>query len=682
MKKLFLLFITLLLSFSAFAGISDDDIRGFFPKADGMPGGAELWLSTGIHTTKERNYTVYTNSYMYYSGKADTLLNIVRKKQYRTDVAVYSYNNFVDAADMFKQLTDDAPKKSSQMVRFGERGLFFIFPKSGYINDADFYLVFINRTFVVWIHADDGFAIMDVANPVNDAVKRFIADNPKLYMTKSLHIEADGDGFTQQIQKVNFTTDFPASIKVTGKVFDKKMVPQKGVTVTIKETGDTAVTDDEGNYSKTITLDGLKDIELSANFYLAPDKNAQLRRYDGGMSEVTLKTDDGSARTQLWKLDSVGDDMYGTAYINTAKGTMAYPISGKTLKGGVVALTLDCTNAGTDFKCSQSFNGTVKPGAITGKWTGTGGGGTFTADTDKYVTTTRRVMLTGDNASMGTYATTAGGYVRADSSNPTIAFVGGKSYGLYVKPDYLKLNIDEMMTVGASLVLTHLAKNQSGSLSVFVYNAALNGGKLDLGRGKYAGQAVTSDEPYKASFDVTGYLKNGFLLASLYETGNTGQHLYAGMNEQYDALKPYIEITEFAEKGAKAAEKPFTLSKKPVTGGDYVGDKNKPTPDGVDDVCFTGTFRGQTGHLTEFQIEVDGGMRMVFNTNPLDIYPAAAIIKDNEMINRKDGSLDMVLDGRPQTVKICVNGPYVPSDTDRVSYKYYFNGTPFEGLAE
>ncbi len=85
----------------------------------------------------------------------------------------------------YRELTKDAPKNRSQQVRFGERGLFFIYPKSGYINDADFYLVYINKTFVVWMHANDGFALMDIANPVNEALDQYILNNTSMYLIRN-----------------------------------------------------------------------------------------------------------------------------------------------------------------------------------------------------------------------------------------------------------------------------------------------------------------------------------------------------------------------------------------------------------------------------------------------------------------------------------------------------------------
>ena len=687
MKRLLLLFAVILVSAAGFAaGITDNDIRGFFPKADDLPGGSELWLGTGVRATPSKNNTAYSATYSYYSGKSDKLMNIVRKKQYQTNVAIYSFNNFVDAEKLFKQLTDDAPKNRSQMVRFGERGLFFIFPKSGYINDADFYLVFINRTFVVWIQADDGFAIMDVANPVNEAIRKFIADNPKLYMTKAIHLQATGNGYDTQTKRIEFTTDFPSSIKLSGRVFDKKMTPMQGVRVTVLETGDSVLTGGDGSFAKTLLLDGIKDIELSANFYMEPDAASKSGRFESGLAETSVTGADGDSRTQLWKLDSVTENYFGTAYIKTSKGTNGYPISGKIMKNGQVNLTLDCSNTGIDFKCQQVFTGQMKSGKIQGKWSGTGGGGTFVTDLTKYSTVTRKVMITKDLADIKTMiSNNTGVYTQADTPSLVVSSNANNNAVIYVKPDMSRLGLDEVTTAGVKLVLTHVPKNQAGSLSVFLLDADMGADKkLKLGRGSYSGQAVTSEEPYKAEFDVYDMIKDGkaFALGTVSEAKANGFHVFSGSAEQYDTLKPYFLITEYSDKGRVRAEKPFTFSRNITKGADYVGDRNKPQQDGVEDLCFEGVFSYPGGRLTSFELEINGTIKRVYNTNPVDIYPLIGIVRDGNLVNRKDGSLNIMLTKAKEQFGLCVNGNYKPEKNERITYRYTIDGTPYEGFAE
>lgn len=607
-------------------------------------------------------------------------MSIVRKKNYKTDVAVYSYDNFVDASEMFRRLTLDVPKGRTQYVRFGDRGVFFMFPRSAYINDADFYLVFISRTFVVWIHSDDGFAIMDVANPVSESIKKFIIDNPKIYMTKALHVQAEGEGVETQMKRLAFTTDFPSAIKVTGRVFDKKMNPKSNAVVTIMETGDTMTTDAKGNFSKTILLDGIKDIELSANFYMEADAAAKLSRFENGLFETVLKGEEDE-RTQLWKLETLGETVTGTAYVKTSAGYNGYPMKGKIMKNGQMNLTLDCSKTGIDFKCAQNFSGQIKQGRLTGKWSGTGGGGSFTADMNKYVATKRKVIITKDIADIKTYASAKGGYAPLNADYLNISTVRGGN-ALYIKPDLSRLGLSDIMTTGVKLVMTHLPKAQSGTLSVFAYEAEETGGKVETGRGHYAGQLLSAEEPYKAELDITEAMKNsGKVILNALPSGS-GSHFFSGTAEQYDNLKPYFEITEYSENGKKTTEKPFTFFKTLKKDGDNLSDKNKPQKDGVQDVCFEGVFAFPRGRLTDFQLEITGTIKRIFNTNPVDIYPLVGFINDGILLNKKDGSIDLRLPEAPIRYAICVNGSYKPDKNERISYKYIMNGSTYEGLAE
>ncbi|MGE4267953.1 MAG: hypothetical protein AB7F25_11005 [Deferribacterales bacterium] len=686
MKRLLLLLAVLLISAAGFAaGITDNDIRGFFPKADDLPGGSELWLGTGVRSTPGKNNTAYSATYSYYSGKSEKLMNIVRRDQYKTNVAIYSFNNFVDAEKLFKQLTNDAPKNRSQMVRFGERGLFFIFPKSSNINDADFYLVFINRTFVVWIQADDGFAIMDIANPVNDAIRKFIADNPKLYMTKAIHLQASGSGYETQTKRIEFTTDFPASIKLSGKVFNNRTIPMQNVRVTVLETGDSVLTAADGSFSKTLLLDGIKDIELSANFYMDMDAASRSGRFASGLVETVLKDADGSERTQLWKMDSVTDTYFGTAYIKTSKGTNGYPITGKIMKNGQLNLTLDCSNTGIDFKCQQVFTGQIKSGKLQGKWSGTGGGGTFESDLSKYSTVSRKVMITKDVADIRTMISNNNGiYTQADTPSLVVSSNANNNAIIYAVPDVKKLGLDEVTTAGVKLVLTHVPKNQAGSLSVFLMDAEASDKKVRTGRGTYSGQVVTSEEPYKAEFEVYDMIKDGkpFALGTVQEAKTAGFHVFSGSSEQYDTLKPYFLITEYSDKGKARTEKQFTFIPNAVKGGDYAGDRNKPQQDGVEDICYSGVFAYPGGRLTSFELEISGSIKRVFNTNPVDIYPLIGIVRDNTLLNRKDGSLNIMLTKPKEQFSLCVNGNYKPEKNERITYRYTIDGTPYEGFVE
>jgi len=681
-----LLFISATAAISA--PISEMTVKSFFPKVETLEGGSELWLNTGVRSKKEDNHTVFSTTYSYYSGKSKKMMNIVRKGQYETNIALYSFNNFVDASMYFRELTKDAPKNRSQQVRFGERGLFYLYPKSGYINDADFYLVFINKTFVVWMHANDGFALMDIANPVSEALDQYIINNTKMYMIKKLTIEAVSDGYQLETKKLEFTTDFPASIKVSGKVFNKAIDPLQAATVNILETGDSLLTDSEGYFEHTILLDGISDIELSTNFYLDYDKVEKLTRFKGGLLESELKYNtNGKTIKQIWNLETAGNKVFGTSYVSTKSGYKPYPIKGEITDGRQIALTLDCSRSGSDFGCEQVFTGKLAGDGLEGTWSGTGGGGIFSADTRGYAPIERKIVLTEKNAQVKTFAVNFEGKLLRSSDDILNIGAGTDSNAMiFVKPDRESFHLDPIKTISAKLVLTHLPDNQKGNISIFKYGLRHDGAQAFLSSSKFAGQLYKSEEPYKIEIDITDILteKDGaFVIGGVPEAGSYGNHTFSPESSNYETLKPYILISEYSKSGKPAkTERPFVFINKAKQSADNIGDRNKPGTDGTPDYCYDAVLSYPGKKLTGFELEITGDIKRKYNTNPLDIYPLVGFIKGDKLINDSKGALDFLLERNSEKFKICINGTYIPKETDRVSYKYYIDGRPVEGLAQ
>jgi len=685
----FALLFLLTITTSANAGmISEMQVKNLFPKVSDLDGGSELWLNTGIRSKQEDNHTVFSTTYSYYSGKGKKMMNIVRKGQYETNIALYSFNNFVDASMYFHELTKDAPKNRSQQVRFGERGLFFLYPKSGYINDADFYLVYINKTFVVWMHANDGFALMDIANPINDALSNFIMNNTEMYLIKKLTLEAYADGYQIQNKSIKFTTDFPASIKVSGRVFTKDLDPLPVATVNILETGDSFLTDSEGFFEHTILLDGIKDIELAENFYLDYDEAAKLTRFGGGFYESGLVYNtNGKTRNQIWNLETAGNRLFGTSYVKTSKGYKAYPLKGTANNDGI-SMTLDCKRAGADFGCEQTFKGKFKGDTIEGTWEGTGGGGIFKADTGGYQPVERKVILTDKSALTKTFGVSPDGKLLKSAENMLNIGASRDSIAmLYIKPNRDILKIDPIKNISAKLVLTHLPDDQRGRISLFKYSLRYEGAQAYLDNSSYAGQVYPSEEPYKMEIDITDLLQNGdgsIVIGGVPEAGSYGNHNFSPSNSHYDFLKPYIVITEYSKSSKpQKTMKPFVMINKPKKSADLIGDRNRPGKDGTPDYCYDAVFSYPGKKLTGFELEITGDIKRRYNTNPLDIYPLVGFINDSgKLVNNSKGAVSILFEKNAEKVNICINGSYVPKVTDRISYKYYINGRPVEGLLQ
>jgi hypothetical protein len=537
------------------------------------------------------------------------------------------------------------------------------------------------------MHANDGFALMDIANPVNEALDKFILDNTDMYLIKKLTLEVSAEGYELQTKQLAFTTDFPASITVSGKVFTKELDPLPAATVNILETGDSFLTDSEGNFKHSIMLDGIDDIELGATFYLDYDQASKMTMFKGGFFESAMIYDtSGKTRKQIWNLETAGTKVFGTAYVNTSKGYQSYPIKGESTEDGIT-LTLDCKRAGTDFGCEQVFNATRKNGTLEGKWTGTGGGGSFNADTGGYRPVERKVILTDKTADIKTYAVDFNGKLLRSSDNILNIGAGRDSNAMiYISPNREALKLDPIKHISAKLVLTHLPDNQRGRISIFKYDVLQDGTQNYLGNSQYAGQIYPSEEPYSQEIDITDVLlKDGgsVTIGGVPEAGSYGNHNFSTEKSQYDSLKPYIIITEYSKNDQKVKTvRPFVFINKAEKAKDLIGDRNKPGADGTPDYCYEAVFSYPGKSLTGFELSITGDIKRHYNTSPLDIYPLVGFVKNGILQNNSKGEINLLFEKSSEKLNICINGNYIPKMTDRISYKYFIDGRPVEGLVQ
>jgi hypothetical protein len=511
-------------------------------------------------------------------------------------------------------------------------------------------------------------------------------NNTKMYLLKKLSLEVAAEGYEVSTENIEFTNDFPSSIKVSGKVFKEDLSPLKTATVNILQTGDSIYTDKDGYFEHTIMLDGLadNDIELSANFYMKRDESSVNKVFSDGLIESTLKNKRGKEYVQLWKLETAGEKVFGTAYIKSRNEYKGYPISGK-ISGEDIKLRLDCSKAETNFRCEQNFTGKLSEKDFKGEWTGTGGGGSFHADTDEYSEVSRKVIISKDTAQIKTFAVDFDGKLqRSDDNILNIASGTDSNAMVFIKPIPEKMGFDNIKTVNAKLVLTHLPQNQSGSLSIFKYHIITKGTEAFLGRSRYAGQLYKSEEPYKVEIDVTDMLKKGepFIIGGVPEAGSRANHLFSPASSPYASLKPYITVTEYSKSSAEKTVKPFRINKTVHESTDRLGDRNKPRADGLKDYCFDASFSYKGKKLTSFELEISNGITRRYNTDPLDIYPLVGIVKNDTLLNSGNGSLNFKLANDIEKLSICINGSYKPKETDRIIYKYTIDGKPVEGIAE
>ncbi|WP_022851567.1 hypothetical protein [Limisalsivibrio acetivorans] len=670
----------LLLNGAAFAVKIDDISRSFFPDVKRLNGGEELWLNTGITQKDFRTGVKYSTHYSHYSPRAETLMDIRRKKTFDVYADVYAFNNFVKAHNLYKELTSKLDNKKTQEISFGDRGVFTYVPKSSYINDADFTIVFMNKIFVAEIKADDGFALMDVAAHVNMNMQNFILANLKMFLVKNLTLAVSADGYEEIIHNFTFTDDSPAEVTVSGQVFGEGTEPVAGTEITILETGDSVLTDIAGKYSYTVEIEGgEKNLSFSKNFYMEklPGVESAAPVFSGGVFDTrTSYSKDNKTIDAVWRLDRYGDNLFGEALIDISGKKRKYPLNGKVEKGQV-NISLDCQRPGSSFKCEQTFEGFLTDEFVSGTWHGTGGGGTWRMELDSYGTETEYVYLDEAVSSIERVGLSAEEY-NLRPGMPYVAASDEVRNGFFVRLNRDKLGLGGMFVKGASLVLSHLPNRQSGMMRIYSYDSMKSPAEKGYAPGTmtYITQLFEKDEPYSVEVDMTNYIHTpgmeGVLIAPLLQGDGTGYHLFGGYSVRPEAYRPKLKIERYVQAGGAS---PIELFLQSGMGKDVVSERNVIRSDGRADITIEAVIRRPGERLESVEIISGGELKKVWNTDPLDIYPAIGLIRGKELLNKADGSIAWLIEKPEERLSL-----HISSDPGKgARFRIKIGGEWYEG---
>jgi len=691
MKKLFILFVLLLSMVSgAEAKLKlDETVKAFFPKPAKLTGGEERWLGTGITEAKTANGFTYSTAYSYYSPDVQQIMNIRRKKTFDVKASVHAFNNYVSAFDKYEELAKKAPKGKVQEIGFGDRGVFYYVPKSSYINDADFTIVFINKIFVAEIHADDGFALMDAAANMNANIQRFILSNIEFFLVRNVSLSVTAKGFERSADILGFTEEEPKEVTVTGKIFTEDMKPLTGAEVMILEAGKSVKTAEDGSYKYSMKMGGKKNVSIAKNFYLKELKQTKALPpsiEDGVFSVSTLTSDGKQEADTVWKLAFYGDTVHGKALMGEEGRQRLYPLKG-TFENGRLSLSLDCRASGSSFKCSRNYEGTLSAGSVSGTWTGTGGGGTWKLKLNSYSEITDYIYLTADNSEFSRFVKQAG-KTRTEKGALTVSANDEAVTGILFSLKKDRPEFNEVFIKSANLVLTHVSQQQSGAMRLFRYITADDNGKATPvpATMTYAGDAVMKTDTYEIEADITDYLfssaRSGVLIAPLLQgTVSAGSHTFAGHNVKPAAYAPKLKTVRYvpADEADKIA--PVTVRIKNLSGKDIVGNKNTVRPDGEADTVFEAVFRLPGKTITSMEIYGEGTVTRKRNTDPLDIYPVIAFIKNGIPMNDTGGGVKLLLEQTTEKFDLHIS-PIKEVPADKLRYRIVISGEVFEGVIE
>lgn len=649
MKYVYSIFILLFFSFGVTAAqqkaadnvtISDkaqtaevlfDDI---FPKPSELQGGATGWFASDLTKTVGERFVVYEKNYSYYSTVRQRILDIERSNAYSVSVRIFACENLEVANAKYASLAavDEkiVSKKMTSPAPFGERGVLLALPSGG--RSADYYITFIFRTFVVQVYSDDGFAQIDMADDVEKRMGAYLKSKGIDFYLNKINLEL-GYGSSKYNEQVKFSGDDVSVVVLGGRVFDIENKPLSGAKITARETGQSTVTDDNGEYSMEITSGWGKAIYLSKMVFM-PVLSKDTRVLTTGL--YPLKVQNGLTTTLEGVLDifMAGDKIVGK-FEDKADGKI-YGVSGSVQKDKI-SFAMSCPVPSA--VCRRVFQGTKKGDVVKGKVSGGGLKGSWQIIPDvfqvfkenKYLRDIN-ILASGLNFNNGKITDTNTGsgnlYNMDEKSFIKLAVEkDGVDDPFYFKKGVLVLKIHEIkLEKTAQLVLYEIMEKDGGdfTLKESATLATLNPQSSYVSINADISSLLRQPNSSGYAIGLKGGGKKGMITADI--AGSYGELDYYRDKNNY---KPLIVVAGKVES---------------LQGADFAANANKIKQDGAADLVLKLEIAMQGRQLEHLEINGNDGNSRRWNTNPFDIYPAIAVTKDGQVLNDDDGSINIKLE--------------------------------------
>lgn len=661
-----------LFPFAAFAsdkGGSGTAFTDVFPKPSELSGGASGWIASDAAAEKGERCVLYRKDYTYYSTKKERILDIERNNTYSVSVRVFACDNLDVAAEKYKELSAvDEKIKSKKMTNpapFGEKGVLLALPSGE--RSADFYITFLFHTFVVQVYSNDGFAQIDMASDIEKRLSAYLKKSGIDFYLNKINLEIDYKGKSHEDQ-VKFAGDDISVVILEGKVFDAANKPLDGAKITARETGQSGVSGPDGKYSFEISSGWGKAVYLSKMIFLRAERGNEdvipsgmyfLKAISGGKTSFEADTDIFISSSKVM------------GKIRYRNGGAVYPLSGAS-EGNEIAFASDCPGA-TSPACRRVFRGTREGDFIRGEVSGGGITGKFVMENGTFSVFAKNEYLRDAGLFLQRMKMKDGKIFAASGEKASLDNLDNKSYiklsvsgdpiknKFYFKKGALSLKIDGIsLEKEAKLVLYEIVKTAKGTFSLKEISPLAS---------------LDPRSPYVSiNADISGQLRNPS--SEGYALGLKGGGKRAALVA--DTAGSYAELYYYADTDNYKPESVVSLSFKTFEGQDITSNANKIKSDGEKDLVLglKVALAGRT--LQSLEITGRDGSVRRWNTNPFDIYPAAALVSGGIILNEEDGSVDVKLEKEVENFKIYLyNGSFNPADAS-FTVKCTIDGRTYE----
>ncbi|MDR0454528.1 MAG: hypothetical protein LBH05_06940 [Deferribacteraceae bacterium] len=617
MKRLIILLFIIVLPVILYAS-DNQALTALFPALAELPGGSNHWVTSTAPPEEANGCTVYSATYAYFAKDAKPLYDIPRKNVYSVNIRFHSCQGVEAASKLYDKFSAVGEKNRKKLISLGNKGLLYVVPSPLTELMGDYYLTSLFKYIVLQIHADDGFVLMDIGEMMAKRLERYI-NAGKEGISAGVTLLISKPGYDNITELVSFTEKNVKKINLTGIIYNQnnRRVPE--ATVTTLETGDSTVSDGNGEF--TLNLNAGKGNELNLFRALTIIKNEEKETPLNGYYMVDIAYPDNRVGQDIW-LISAGPDGKISGISMNLRDENLLEFTG-VLNGDNLTIDRPCGNSALGY-CRQQFKARKNQGVYEGFWAGNMGKGEWKLYTSSFGKKTISVTMK-----------EADFKITPEIKNNQYPISTGKDAKYITLSPVLKKH-SNFLCISAR-ILAEVSAKSGANKPIYLYG--LSGGKNEFITASHP--LPISDSPAQAAIDITNIYREAFYKSYILGFSDADKDIFSA------ALKPSVELT-FAEPLSKAAV-PGALTAKLLTfnGDDIAGNTKLIRPGGDGNIAVELNISAFGSALKGVEVVAKGKEGRRWNTYTGNFYPGIAVFSgellNGELLNDKDGSVNYPL---------------------------------------
>lgn len=675
MKKLVIFILLFVFSTTYAFSQTIKEAKDILPKASEMKGGSSSWIVSGVNKEKRGRCTVYDNTYAYYSTKKEKILDIERSNTYMVSARIFDCDNFGVAFDTYKELAEiskkNAKKKQIAPVPFGEQGIMVALPLKdvqGRSQQANYYVTFIFRNFVIQVYSDDGFAQMDMSGEIEKRIYKYLESKGINYAVNKINLLVN-TGKSEYIDSLSFTGDKVASVLITGILLDINNKPVPNASIKSIETNQQTQTDKYGKFSLLVSSGEGKSISMVKTIFLPFAYTGQVQALSTGFYPIEVKKNGQVVYSALINVLVDGSRLSG--YMIDRVSNKRFPLSGN-VRGDNVTLDADCTEQGASFNCRKIFKGSlVSDYLVKGKAIGVGSGD-FTIDKKKFTVFTENPYIRDTGAELKLTVLNNGMQKYSSQNNLALNSGNNASYlefntnifngkdMLYFKEAYLKFNV--------------LGLNIKNEAEITLFERIVNKNGIITMHKIAPLKTITNKDNSELSLDVSSQIrmpaKDGYFIGI---TGAEGDYIILnGSNVR-------LELSYYGDADTYKIRKVLSFTVSDFQGEDIVANKGNIEKDGENDLVISLNVAAKGRILESLEVVAEGKSKRAWNTKPNDIYPAVGVVQEGGILNNSNGTINIKLNNNDEKFDLHLyKGSMREEDISKLTIKAVIDGKIYE----